>query len=304
MSSINNEEASFVPLQNEGTQTNVVQPNVESNFVQYSPNYPYSPFIAGGGMQPVVYVSQFQPMISETETDSFVQKQQGACEKGWGGCKWRKADSCCKYDDGRALGSFQNFIVGVLFGSVSPVLSTIMMYGMETSKLSRIGVQFGTANVFLIISACLLCYPQHFGLFSIFFTFILGLLILICALKSFRQFLYTYSIRQNKTEEELVKVVSQTGTCCEFAGTFFVSLVFPIIGTLVSIIVKRNSLLGRYGALSGLGFLFVVIGIFSSFSGHPPALLFFGLLVMEISLVHFRRALICAEIPKTSTTTA
>jgi len=291
------------------------------------------------GTQPFLYVPQFEPLnvgMNNFETHPFVSSQAENASSGckrWGGCQRWKANSCCWKDDGRALGTFQNFVVTLLLGTASPFLSILLMYGMETSKLSRNGVLFGTANALLLGSAFLLSQSRqasheplpltpgatmegphhqtvqvlqeheqpHIPTWAIITLFVLGLVMLVAAVKSFRRFLYIYGTRQNKTQEETVKVISQKGTCGEFMATFFVSLLFPFIGAFISIIVRRRYLYGRYGALSGFGFAFVATGVAFSFMGCCPApvVLFLGLIIMELSMVHFRRALMCAETPQT-----
>jgi len=83
--------------------------------------------------------------------------------------------------------------------------------------------------------------------------------------------------------------------CGEFAASFFVSLLLPVFGALISVIIKRKSLLGRYGALSGFGLCLIIMGTAMTFKGIPPILLIVGILMMEFTMVHFRRALVCAE---------
>jgi len=273
---------------NESTQTNNAIP----------PQYSF-PQYAAGNVQPVMYVPQTvqfsSPVasvsVNDSEMESLVQKQQWGCKRRWGGCCWK--------DDGRPLGTFQNFVVSVFFGTISPVLSILTMYGMETSKLSRNGVIFGTANAFFILASILLFFSRHdpgsISHFHIIVPFLLGLIILIVAVKSFRHFLYIYTTRQNKTEEELVRVISQVGSCKEFLATFFLSLFIPVIGTSISLIARRRYLYGRYGALSGLGFFLVLAGVWCAFMGHPPISLVIGLFLMQFSFVHFRRAIICAQ---------
>jgi len=272
---------------NESTQTNAVPPQ-----------YPYPQYVPAGNVQPVMYVPQpvqfSSPIasvpINDSEMESLVQKQWG-CKRRWGGCCWK--------DDGRPLGTFQNFVVSVIFGTLSPVLSILVMYGMETSKLSRSGVIFGTANSFFVLASILLFFSRHnpgeISTFHIVIPFLLGLIILLVSIRFFRHFLYIYATRQNKTEEELVRVISQVGSCKEFLATFFLSLFIPVIGAAISIIVRRRYLYGRYGALSGLGLFLILVGVWCAFMGHPPITLCIGLLLMEFSFVHFRRAIICAQ---------
>jgi len=261
---------------------------------------------AGSPQTQVFYIPQYATVQTELETP-LVEK---SCQRsgGWGGCK-RWNNGCCSKDDGRSFGTFQNFVFGVVFGTCAPLLSIIMTFGMETSKLSRIGSLFGTSNSFFLLATILIawnarCEMHKVAPIHVIVPAILGLIFLVIALKSFRKFLYFYKTRETKAEEEKVKVISEAGSCCEFAITFFVSLLLPVLGALASIIIRRKYLYGRYGALSGLGFCLIFLGIACSFHGVYPVVLAVGLLMVQTSLVHFRRALVCVEIAQIPLTSA
>jgi len=267
----------------------------------FPPAYIYPQYnVAGTAGQQFMYAPQpvqFSPSPRNVEMESLVEKE-GACQRrSW--CS-RRSGGCCIRDDGRPFGTYQNFVQGLFFGTVSPLFSVLMMFGMETSKLSRVGTLFGTANNFLMLSSAMLWWshhhPEHFHFWGYVFLKIVGIIFLVIAVMSFRRFLYIYRIRQEKTPEEKVKVISQIGCRKEFLITFFVSLFFPVIGTFIGLIARRNYLYGRYGALSGFGCFLLVVGILCSFTAHIPVPLFIGLFIVEFALVHFRRAIICAEI--------
>jgi hypothetical protein len=258
-------------------------------------------------MQPIFFIPQYvEGTVKQEEVEGLVEKE--SCQRGWGGCKrnWGRRTGCCWKDDGRPFGTFSNFVVSLVFGSIAPLLAIMMVFGMETTKLTRLGALFGTANSFMILSTGILAWTQHachekmgspVKPSHIIVPFIVGLVFLIIALKNWRKFLYIYRTRQTKTEEENVRVISQKGTCCEFLATFFISLLFPVIGAFSSIIIRRNFLYGRYGALSGFGLFLVLAGVVSVFQGVPPILFTIGLFILELSLVHFRRALVCVDAP-------
>eukprot|EP01119_Soliformovum_irregulare_P008266 TRINITY_DN21395_c0_g1_i1.p1 TRINITY_DN21395_c0_g1~~TRINITY_DN21395_c0_g1_i1.p1 ORF type:complete len:297 (+),score=89.95 TRINITY_DN21395_c0_g1_i1:37-927(+) len=50
----------------------------------------------------------------------------------------------------RPFGTFYDFIVGMFFGTVAPFFSQLTTHAFETSRLTRIGTFFGSANVLLI----------------------------------------------------------------------------------------------------------------------------------------------------------
>jgi len=182
-------------------------------------------------------------------------------------------------------------MTSVVFGSLLPFLSLLIIFGMETSKLSRVGVLFGHANL-LILAAC--CHA-HTNILSLILSILFGLLWLAISLKHYFHFVWVYSRRENKKEEELVHTITQPGCCFQTCIGFVSSFLFPIIGTAIVLIIRRDSLRSRYGAIFGLGVNFIALGIFGAVIGFPPVLLLLGLLIVEFSSVHFRRAIICAE---------
>jgi hypothetical protein len=172
-------------------------------------------------------------------------------------------------------------------------------YGFETSKLTRTGVLFGTANFFFMLASGMVAAMVHhschsrkiFALIPLFF----GLIFLIAAKKSFRSFLYLYKSRTNKTESEEVKTIALSGKRCGFISALVVSFLFSIVGCIVALIAGRKSLRARFGAFVGLGAALVAGGVFLAFHGVPPVLVFLGLLLIQISAAHFKRAIASAE---------
>jgi hypothetical protein len=126
-------------------------------------------------------------------------------------------------------------------------------------------------------------------------SFAVGIIFLIASCKSMRRFMAIYRTRENKTESEVVKVVSEAGNCRGFFLGFIASLVCPWFGTALVLIIRRKNLTGRYGALHGLGVFFVIVGIVGAFHGVPPVALLKGLLLCQISSVHFKRAIASAN---------
>jgi len=218
------------------------------------------------------------------------------------------SSDCCSKDDGRSFGTFQNFIVSTLLATVSPLVSIIFTYGMETSKLSRLGSLFGTANAFILFAAALACCSQTIvALVSL----IIGMIFMIISLKSWNRFLFVYITRPNKTDQESIRVITPIGTVCDFILTYIISVFFGVFGALACLLVKRKSLYGRYGAVSGFGmcilfsgmmvfFLRLFVGV-ENYYPFPqqfpvpfPLLIAAGIIIIEFSMVHFRRALVCA----------
>jgi len=236
---------------------------------------------------------QMQPILNEG-----CEKSSG-CERRWGcrrwGSKWQRT-GCCWKDDGRPLGNLTNFIQGLVFGTFAPIFSLMTVYGFETSKLTRTGAIFGNANFFLLLAAGLVVSVVHEHIRSCaklwaIAPLVVGLIFLIAAKKSLRWFMWVYDARENKTESEKVKVVSESGSCCGFALAFLASFLLPILGTFVVLIAKRRYLKSRMGAFYGLGFALIITGTVLAFKGVPPVLLAIGLMLVQVSAAHFKRAL-------------
>jgi hypothetical protein len=377
-------------------------------------------FPPGANMQfqPVYY---YQPVPYDVATSVNGEEQQAFLQpEGEKKCffhricrRWRDrkcASKCAVVDDGRALGNLNNFIAGLLFGTLSPFFSLLCVFGFESKKLTRTGTLFGHANFFLILALSLiafgtgsytphrphggehgidpffpfpvsnttvtqnatdLAFPQggpqgvpQGGPFeagredsddehdqksddsdekndsneksddddkkgehdekegqsekkkgkhgdkkehgrrkkgckmfkiSVGASFVVGFIFLIISLKSFRRFMAIYRIRENKPESDTVKVVSEAGNCRGFFLGLIASFLWPMVGTALILIIRRKNLTSRYGALHGLGIFFVFIGVAMAFHGVPPFAVLKGLLLCQISAVHFKRAIASAN---------
>jgi len=244
----------------------------------------------GAGEQPPVYFMQ-QPLEETQKLTMDVEGQPEGCRKNWG-CK-RKSWKCCWKDDGRPLGSQTDFMVNLFFGTAFPIFSLLITFGMETSKLSRVGILFGHANFFLVTAAVAL--SGHHSCTIVLLLTLFGFLWLAISFKNWCRFIWTFYSRIDKKEEEMVRTISQAGCCFQFWTGLLASLVLPVIGTAIVLIARRNYLRSRYGALFGLSLHFIVCGIVASVKGFPPVFLLLGLIIAQSSAVHFRRAIICAE---------
>lgn len=131
--------------------------------------------------------------------------------------------------------------------------------------------------------------------FAVGGSFIVGLLFLVAAIKSFRGFMSIYRVRENKPECDNVRAVSDAGSCRGFFFGMIASLLWPLIATALVIVIRRKDLSSRYGAIHGLGVFFIIIGSIMAFHGVPPIALFKGLLLCQISAVHFKRAIASAN---------
>jgi len=189
-----------------------------------------------------------------------------------------------------------DFLLGMGFGVIAPVFSTAVIFGMETTKISRLGNMFGTANAFAFLAlACFLLARLAPGLI------VLGILSIITAIvlwvvtvrKFYRPFLCDYQ-GVAFSSPEAVKVTSKIGEKREFWISFFFSFFLSVIGTLIRIFYNK-SLMSRFGALKGLAVHLIVFGAIFSFSDFGFHFLT-GLVLLQCTLVHFRRAFICAHV--------
>jgi len=128
--------------------------------------------------------------------------------------------------------------------------------------------------------------------------FVLGLITFCIARRSFRRVLAVFATRQNKTDSEQVKVISEVGSCRHFVIGFLASFFFSFIGAALAIILGQKYLKTRYGAINGMAVHMIISGVILLILGVPPAPLLAGLFLIEISCVHFKRAIISAQGPQ------
>lgn len=126
-------------------------------------------------------------------------------------------------------------------------------------------------------------------------SLVAGLVFLVISLKSFKRFMAIYRIRENKPESDTIAVVSEAGNCRGFFFGVLASLLWPMVGTALVLIIRRKNLTSRYGALHGLGVFFVIVGVLGAFHGVPPFALLKGLLLCQITSAHFKRAIASAN---------
>jgi len=272
-------------------------------FVQAAPGFAQAtPGFSQAGQIPFFYVPQqtsnpFESMDAQSEENGCKRTGWGCRRSGWckkGGCSWK--------DDGRSLGTTTDFIANLIFGSLFPIFSLLVTLGMETSKLARIGVIFGQFNFFVLVLAAMRHIAQEHEIHHILFIFpILSVIFFILSIKSWCRFSWIYRTRPNRTEDEKVKGISISGSCHHFWIGFLASFFLSLIGTAIVLIARRNVLRARYGALLGMASSFIAIGIFMAVQGLPAIPLTLGLFLAEISIVHFRRAIITADLENGTT---
>jgi hypothetical protein len=199
-------------------------------------------------------------------------------------------------DCDRPLGTYMDFLLGMGFGVIAPVFSTAVVFGMETSKISRLGNMFGTANAFMAIALFSFLLGAHFpGLIALGVIFLIAAIVMyvVTVRKFYRPFLCDYQ-GVIFSSAESVTVVSKVGERRDYWISFFFSFFLSVLGTLIRIFYNK-SLQSRFGALKGLAWHLIIFGALFSFTDFGMHFLT-GLILLQCTLLHFRRAFICARV--------
>jgi len=264
------------------------------------------------GQAGVSYPFLAPPQAYLPQNTHFVPLEQnnnsGGCRK-WGGCRrWGNSEGgCC--NSNRPQGTFSEFFWNLLFGLVAPVFAPFFVCLMETSQSARLGTLYGTADFFVVLGMSLLHrmnrgddeeeggHDRHenkhkmlgFGIA----TLVLGVILLVVACKKSWWMLYQnwQSLKEKKDAAAMDTVVSPAGTKCQYYVSFFISLVFPFIGTLIRVACNR-SLHSRFGSFKGIAIFLFILGAVVL----PFPLSVFGLVLSQVGAFHFRRAIILADI--------
>jgi len=294
---------------NNNAQPQPQQPQVV--FVPTNGAYPFYPAAPAAGSMPSA--PYFLP-----QTTNFVPlpdtplKQGGCCSSSnnQSQCKtstwcrrWRGGEGgCCNYVDPRPVGEFSHFLGGLALGTFVPVIGPILVGAMETSQLAALGSFYGTVDLLVMIAlACWHAAPMsgHHGLYIAggIFSFLSVILFLVGCCKT-RRVLKAYETAVSKDPIVALPVISEEGKRCQYVVSCVISFFLPVIGTALRVMFSR-SLLSRFGSIKGLGWSFLIFG---AITGCPIALL--GLYLIQLSNVHFRRALISVATKSTSTASA
>jgi len=100
----------------------------------FVPTYPQA-FPGGWSPQPPQYVQAHAPAVSNDRQKMISYNLPGMK---------------------RPFGQFSDFLFGLFFGTVAPFFSQLTTHAFETSRLTRIGTFFGSANVLLIGAWCIM----------------------------------------------------------------------------------------------------------------------------------------------------
>jgi len=217
----------------------------------------------------------------------------------------------------KKMGSFNNFFQNLIFGFFIPLISLVVVFGLETPMLSRIGVVAGHVSIFLWLA----CYFVSFIMFfqeqnyyyyndesyneqqaddrntqiiflvisAVFaFLFFVTFIILMVQWRRFMKYFKTPEAAPERPQA----FYSTLGTPVSFILSFAISCFLPFIGSVICLCVSR-SIRSRFGAVLGLSTMIFFGGLgqafapFSFFTGNP--MLFVGLIMVESTFVHFYR---------------
>jgi len=205
----------------------------------------------------------------------------------------------------RPFGTFMEFVGGLFFGLIMPFFSLIT-FVFESSQLARLGVMFGTADFFLLTSVAMIQalfrYNQELGnsvfivaIITVIFFFI-SVILLVKSTRQLWRFLAAYEATPNKQPHELVSVASPPGEKRDYIISCILSFLFPVLGSFIRLKVN-NSLQSKYGIVKGLSWNWIIGGFLLGLLANGFFLLF-GLILLQCANVHFRRAYVCAGIPR------
>lgn len=281
---------------NENKNNNNATPQPQVVFVQTSGAYPYYPAAPAAGSAPTApyflpQTTNFVPLPTTPLNQSGCSTQTGGCRMSSWCSRWsgHGQGGCCNKVDPRPVGEFSHFLGGLALGTFFPIVGPILVGAMETSQLAGLGSFYGTLDILLVMSfAFLHAAPfTHHGLYIAggIFLFISLIMALVGCCKT-RRVLRAYETAVTKDPIVALPVISEEGKRCQYVVSCLISFFLPVIGTIPRVIFSR-SLLSRFGSIKGLAWFFVVMG---AWTGTP--ILLPGLFMIQISNIHFRRALI------------
>jgi len=235
------------------------------------------------------------------ENSPLLQKQGNCCSQNVtpdgndGGCKIKSACrwSRCRYVSNLPLGNNTEFLGTLIFSNFIPVVSALIVFVMESSQLARIGTLYGNGNFFLALAIGLLYHlNHHLATLGAVLSIIAAIIFYVVACKRWCGYLYAYQEYIEKNPAERASVVSEVGGRKDYWISFFVSLIFPLLGTLIRLWMNKT-LQSRFGSLKGLAWHMLVFGVLS-LGADGGARFFLGLLLLQFAAVHFRKTFVCA----------
>jgi len=292
-----------VPLQGYGTG---VQPGITFVPVAYQgqANAPAYPYLMSAAQPQYAYQAPINNVHEETV--HLVQKPASRCGteeitpngehcENSGGCRWRRS-KCCRFESKQPLGETYEFVSSLFFSNLFPVVSALIVFALESSQLARIGALYGNGNFFLLLCAALvkLGHHHHNAYIGAVLSLIAAIIFYVNGCRHKRFYLTSYQSYVESNPQEKAAVVSEVGTRKDYWISFFVSLIFPVVGTLIRICMNKT-LFSRFGALKGMAWHFIIMGLLTLPSHHGNAfLLAAGVLLLQFCALHFRKAFVCA----------
>jgi len=236
------------------------------------------------------------------ENSPLLQKQGNCCSENVtpdgndGGCKIKSAcrwSRCCRYVSNLPLGNNTEFLATLIFSNLVPVASALIVFALESSQLARIGTLYGNGNFFLTLAIALIYKGNHhLAYVGAAFSLIAAIIFYVAGCKRWCGFLYAYQEYIEKNPAEKAAVVSEVGGKRDYWISFFVSLIIPLLGTLIRLWLNKT-LQSRFGCLKGLAWHMIVFGVLS-LQADGGARVLLGLLLLQFAAIHFRKAFVCA----------
>jgi hypothetical protein len=192
------------------------------------------------------------------------------------------------------LGTVTEFFWNLVFATFVPILAPLVVFSLETSQLARLGALYGTADFFLAVAIGAFHFAPHLhhaaGWVVAGVTLLIAIILFASSCRRFWYHLWQYEQVVAKNKAEGMTVVSEVGRRCEFIVSFLLSFFLPILGTLIRIGCRRT-LQSRFGAMKGLAWFLIILGAVTF--GIP--VLIGGLFLLQVSKLHFQRAIISAS---------
>jgi len=194
------------------------------------------------------------------------------------------------------LGTVTEFFWNLVFATFVPILAPLIVFSLETSQLARLGALYGTADFFLALAVGVFHLAPHMGhhhpagWIIAGVTLLIAIILFVSSCRKFWYHLWQYEQVVAKNKAEGMTVVSEVGRKCEFVVSFLLSFFLPILGTLIRIGCRRT-LQSRFGAMKGLAWFLIILGAVTL----AIPVLIGGLFLLQVSKLHFQRAIISAS---------
>jgi len=249
------------------------------------------------GPSPVIINNADGVHLLENQTPAPSNGCHNSCETKEG-CKWREGNcrwsKCCRLVSKQPLGETWEFVLSLLLSTMFPVVSAMMVFAMESTQMARIGTLYGNGNFFLLLAIHLIRVGvSHHALYAVVVLgFLAALILYIVGCKYWCSFLVAYKEYCEKHPEEKATATSDAGCRKDYWISFFISLIFPVIGTIIRMLFNKT-LSGRFGGIKGIAWHFLITGAITAWMDQGGRIII-GILLLQFASTHFRKVLVAA----------